>query len=242
MTDQVETPTGTSKAKPSPNSAGQKGKNTVSIYLELDGLDDVADDAFKVESYKTNVSLTIASVAGLDEYAKAVNATGRENRFSLKTKDEERSRVANPTPPDPGSTLPADPLVTPPDRSCMGDPTYELDRPQYYVFDRGSTWKQKACALVKQMDHVLQLIRSCPLRDTEHSMSMKRHTTEQNMTTVEDGHNTANDGETHNENRREIQTQQHSKLNNLREAEHILQIRESSGHEEQHSRSFHETP
>ena len=39
-------------------------KNTVSIYLELDGLDDVADDVFKVESCKTNVSLTTASVAG----------------------------------------------------------------------------------------------------------------------------------------------------------------------------------
>ena len=67
-------------------------------------------------------------------------------------------------------------------------------------------------------------------------------TTEQNMTTVEDGHTTANDGETHNGNRRQIQTQQHSKLINLLGAEHILQIRESSGHEKQHSRSFHETP
>ena len=72
-------------------------------------------------------------------------------------------------------------------------------------------------------------------------MSMERHTTEQNMTTVEDGHITADDGETHKENLREIQTQQHSKLINLLEAEHILQIRESNGHEEQHSRSFHET-
>ena len=70
------------------------------------------------------------------------------------------------------------------------------------------------------MDHFLQLIRSCPLRDTEHSMSMKMHTTEQNMTTVEDGHSTADDGETHDENRREIQTQQHSKLINLIESEH----------------------
>ena len=35
---------------------------------------------------------------------------------------------------------------------------------------------------------------------------------------------------------------QHSKLINLLEAEHILQIRELSGHEEQRSRSFHETP
>ena len=170
-----------------------------------------------------------------DEYAKAVNATAMREA----EKDEKRSGVANPTPPDPGSTLPADLLVTPPDRSCMGDPTYELDRPQYY---RGSTWKQKACALVKQMDHLVQLIRSCPLRDTEHSMSMKRHTTGQNMTTVEDGHNTADDGETHNKNRREFQTQQHSKLIDLLETEHIIQIRELSGHEEQHSRSFPETP
>ena len=61
------------------------------------------------------------------------------------------------------------------------------------------------------------------------------------MTTVEDGHNTADDGETHNESRREMQMQQHSKLINLLEAQHILQIGESSGHEEQHSRSFHET-
>ena len=38
-------------------------KNAVSIYLELDGLDDVTDDALKVESGKTNVSLTIASAA-----------------------------------------------------------------------------------------------------------------------------------------------------------------------------------
>ena len=53
--------------------------------------------------------------------------------------------------------------VTPPDRSCMGDPTFELDRPQYDVFDRGSTWKQKACALVKQMDHLLQLILFMPV-------------------------------------------------------------------------------
>ena len=67
------------------------------------------------------------------------------------------------------------------------------------------------------------------------------NTTEQNMTTVEGGHNTADDGEAHNENRRQIQMQQHSKLTHLLEAEHILQIRESSGHEEQHSRSFHET-
>ena len=73
-------------------------------------------------------------------------------------------------------------------------------------------------------------------------MSMKMHTTEQNMTTVENGHSTADDGETHDENRRKIQTQQHSKFINLLEAEHILQIRDSSGHEEQHSRSFHETP
>jgi len=40
------------------------GKKTVSIYIELDGLDDVAEDAFKAESGETDVSLTIASVAG----------------------------------------------------------------------------------------------------------------------------------------------------------------------------------
>ena len=66
------------------------------------------------------------------------------------------------------------------------------------------------------MDDLFQLIRLCPLRDTEHSMSMKGYTSEQNVMTVEDGHNTADDGGS-------------------------LQIRESSGYEEQHSRSFHET-
>ena len=91
---------------------------------------------------------------------------------------------------------------------------YQEDRPQYCVFDRGSTWKQRVYQLGKCMDDLLQLVRPCPLRDTEHSMSMKGHTTEQNMTTVEDGYNTADDGETHNENRREIQMQQHSKLIN----------------------------
>ena len=92
------------------------------------------------------------------------------------------------------------------------------------------------------MDDLFQLIRLCPLRDTEHSMSMKGHTTEQNMTTVEDGHNTADHGETHNENRREIPDATAFEVDQyLPEAEHILQIRESSGYEEQHSRSLHET-
>ena len=112
-----------------------------------------------------------------DEFAKAANVTAlreaEKTDFSLKTRDEKRSRVANPTPPDPGSSFLADLLVTLPDRSCVGDP-YELDRPQYYVFDRGSTLKQKVYQLEKCMDEFLQLIRLCPLRDTEHSMSIER--------------------------------------------------------------------
>ena len=91
---------------------------------------------------------------------------------------------------------------------------YQEDRPQHSAFDRASTGEQKVYQLVKCMDDLLQLIRLCPLRDTEHSMSMKGYTSEQNMTTVEDGYNTADDGGP-------------------------LQIRESSGYEEQHSRSFH---
>ena len=47
-----------------------------------------------------------------DEYVKAANATttqeAEKTDFSLKTKDEKRSRVANPTPPDPGSSHPVD--------------------------------------------------------------------------------------------------------------------------------------
>ena len=52
---------------------------------------------------------------------------------------------------------------------------------------------------------------------------MMRHTTEQIMTTAEDAHNTADDGEPRNENHREIQgqTQQHSKLINFLEVEQI---------------------
>ena len=42
--------------------------------------------------------------------------------------------------------------VTLPDRSCMGDPTYELGRPQHNVVDRGSTWKQKVYELGKCMN------------------------------------------------------------------------------------------
>ena len=48
--------------------------------------------------------------------------------------------------------------------------------------------------LVKCMDDFLQLIRLGPLRDTEHSMSMKGHTSEQSMTTAEEGYNAADDG------------------------------------------------
>ena len=43
-----------------------------------------------------------------DECAKAANVTAmrvaEKTDVSLKTKDKKRSRVANPTPPDPGST------------------------------------------------------------------------------------------------------------------------------------------
>ena len=68
------------------------------------------------------------------------------------------------------------------------------------VFDRGSTCKQKVYyELVKCMNDLLQLIRLCLLRVTEHLRSMKEHATEQNKTIVEDGHHTAEDGDTHNE-------------------------------------------
>ena len=40
------------------------GKKTVSIYIELDSSDDVAEDAFRAEAGETDVSITIASVAG----------------------------------------------------------------------------------------------------------------------------------------------------------------------------------
>ena len=47
MADQVETQTRTSKAIT--KYSWSEGKNAVNIYLELDGLDDVTDDAFKAE-------------------------------------------------------------------------------------------------------------------------------------------------------------------------------------------------
>ena len=56
-----------------------EGKNTVSIYLELDGLDDVTVDSFKAESGKTNVSLTKASVAGKQRIFKL---TGLEHEIT----------------------------------------------------------------------------------------------------------------------------------------------------------------
>jgi len=40
------------------------GKKQVSIYIELDGLDEVADDALTTESGEKEVSLTIASIGG----------------------------------------------------------------------------------------------------------------------------------------------------------------------------------
>merc|ERR1719436_1040203 len=39
-------------------------KKTVSIYIELDGLDDLPEDAFTVSSGETEVSLVIANLAG----------------------------------------------------------------------------------------------------------------------------------------------------------------------------------
>ena len=102
-------------------------------------------------------------------------ARGRENSFLVE--DERRETISS------GESRPRFIISCgSPDRSCMGDPTYELVRPQHCVFDRGSTWKQKVYELEKCMDDLLQLIRLCPLRDTEHSMSMKRHITEQNTT------------------------------------------------------------
>ena len=100
--------------------------------------------------------------------------------------------------------------------SRKGRATEGWSRQKRVQLSEGSTWKQKVYQLVKCMGDTLQLIRPCPLRDNEHSMSTKGHTTEQNMTTVEEGYNTADDGGP-------------------------LHIRESSGYEEQHSRSFHET-
>merc|ERR1711972_694686 len=40
------------------------GKKTVSIYVEMDGLDEVAEDALSVENTETKVTFTIASIGG----------------------------------------------------------------------------------------------------------------------------------------------------------------------------------
>ena len=62
--DQVEAPARTSDGEAITKYCWSEGKNRVSIDIQLDGLDDVTDAAFKAESGKTNASLTIASVAG----------------------------------------------------------------------------------------------------------------------------------------------------------------------------------
>ena len=222
--------------------------------------DEVAQEFQVISNGHTNIDGPQVNlqneISDPDEYAKAADATAMREAertdVSLKTKDEKRSRVANPTPPDPEFI---NSCGSPRDSICT-EAVWVIQHTSWTDLNTMSSTearlgKQKACTLVKHMDHLLQLIRSCPLRDTEHSMkkrdtehsmSMQRHTTVQNMTTVEDGHNTADDGKTHSENRREIQTQHYSKLINLLEAEYILQIRESSENEEQHRRSFHETP
>merc|ERR1712137_1291156 len=53
------------------------GKKAVSVYIELDGLDDVADDALVVESKEEEVSLTIAAL------------NGKRRRFALAGLSEE---------------------------------------------------------------------------------------------------------------------------------------------------------
>ena len=68
-----------------------EGKNTASIYLELDGLDVVTDDAFKVQSYKTKVSLTIASVAGKQRIV--ITAFGARNHRRQSCPEERKTNV-----------------------------------------------------------------------------------------------------------------------------------------------------
>ena len=88
--------------------------------------DQVAQEFQVISSGNANIECPQVNfqneISDPDECAKTANATAMQEAektdFSLKTKDK-RSRVANPTPPDPGSSLPADPLVTLPDRSCM---------------------------------------------------------------------------------------------------------------------------
>ena len=62
------------------------GKKMISICLELDGLDDVTDDAFNVESSKTKVSLTIASVVG-----KQAHWLGARNHRRQRFPDERKT-------------------------------------------------------------------------------------------------------------------------------------------------------
>merc|ERR1719346_919549 len=53
------------------------GKKAVSIYIELEGIDDVADDALAVDSGEKQVSLTIAAL------------NGKKKRFALSGLSEE---------------------------------------------------------------------------------------------------------------------------------------------------------
>ena len=80
-----------------------EGKTAVSIFLELDGLDDVTEDASKAESGKTNVSLTIASVASKQRIftltglaheitgVKVVQKKGKQTVSLMRAKREEKT-------------------------------------------------------------------------------------------------------------------------------------------------------
>ena len=114
-----------------------------------------------------------------------------------------------------------------PDRSCKSDPANELEQTST-PYLRPMLDLEEAHGSSSSADSFTPVAGPPSI-----SMAMKGHTTEQSMkimTTVEDG-----------ERKSSRNMQQHSKLIDLLEAEHILQIRELSGHEEQHSRSFHET-
>ena len=91
--------------KPFPSTASQKGRIRLAFTSSLMVVDDVADDAFKVESDKTNVFLTIASVAvkqrifkltGLADETTGVKVAQKKGKqtVSLKLREEGREDLA----------------------------------------------------------------------------------------------------------------------------------------------------
>ena len=72
------------------NYSWSEGKNAVSIYIELDGLDDVTDDAFKVESGKTMFLLPSLQSRASSEFSSSLASRTKSQASKLPRRKEDR--------------------------------------------------------------------------------------------------------------------------------------------------------